>query len=284
MMYGIIRRRSVPSLTRSPSARRHQNTPERYPGSGAAGFTLPKPTPSLACAGAHPRGRSRRRRVRDRGDRAPPRLLRAPDGRRPRPRTGRPGRSPASTTAASPPPRSTRPSADSVAALAREIRADVVVNACDPRLNPPIFDGAFAAGTTYLDMAMHLSQPHPERPYEETGVKLGDGQFAVAGRVGAGRSARPRRHRRRARALRRLRPLRRRPPLLDHRRGRRPRRRQPRDRRLRLRADVLDLDHDRGVPQPAGDLGARPRLVHDRAVLRARDVRVPRAASVRSSA
>src|SRR5690242_1996836 len=68
----------------------------------------------------------------------------------------------------------------SVAALAGETRADVVVNACDPRLNPPIFDGAFAAGTTYLDMAMHLSHPHPERPYEETGEKLGDGQFAVA--------------------------------------------------------------------------------------------------------
>ena len=48
--------------------------------------------------------------------------------------------------------------------------------------------------------------------------------------------------------------------------------------------DVLDLDDDRGVPQPAGDLGARPRLVHHRAVLRARDVRVPRAASGRSSA
>src|SRR6476661_10406529 len=70
--------------------------------------------------------------------------------------------------------------AESVAALARELRADVVVNACDPRLNPPIFDGAFAAGTTYLDMAMHLSHPHPERPYSETGEKLGDGQFAVA--------------------------------------------------------------------------------------------------------
>ena len=71
-------------------------------------------------------------------------------------------------------------SAESVAALAKTVRADVIVNACDPRLNPPIFDGAFAAGTTYLDMAMHLSKPHPERPYEETGVMLGDGQFAVA--------------------------------------------------------------------------------------------------------
>ena len=81
-------------------------------------------------------------------------------------------------------------SAESVATLAKAVRADVIVNACDPRLNPPIFDGAFAAGTTYLDMAMHLSQPHPERPYEETGVMLGDGQFAVADQwVAAGRLA-----------------------------------------------------------------------------------------------
>ena len=81
-------------------------------------------------------------------------------------------------------------SAESVATLAKAVRADVIVNACDPRLNPPIFDGAFAAGTTYLDMAMHLSKPHPERPYEETGVMLGDGQFAVVDQwVAAGRLA-----------------------------------------------------------------------------------------------
>jgi saccharopine dehydrogenase-like NADP-dependent oxidoreductase len=30
-------------------------------------------------------------------------------------------------------------------------------------------------------MAMSLSQPHPERPYEQTYVKLGDEQFALAG-------------------------------------------------------------------------------------------------------
>ena len=71
---------------------------------------------------------------------------------------------------------------ESVTALAQARDADVVLNACDPRLNPPIFDGAFAAGCTYLDMAMHLSSPHPERPYEEPGVKLGDAQFAVADR------------------------------------------------------------------------------------------------------
>ena len=45
----------------------------------------------------------------------------------------------------------------------------------------PIFDGAFAAGADYLDMAMSLSQPHPDQPYELTGEKLGDAQFAKAG-------------------------------------------------------------------------------------------------------
>ena len=69
---------------------------------------------------------------------------------------------------------------DSVIALANEHRADVIVNACDPRLNPPIFDAAFEAGCTYLDMAMHLSAPHPDKPYELPGVMLGDAQFAVA--------------------------------------------------------------------------------------------------------
>ena len=70
--------------------------------------------------------------------------------------------------------------AGSVAALAREHRATHVMNAVDPRFVMPIFDGAFAAGADYLDMAMSLSRPHPERPHEETGVKLGDEQFAVA--------------------------------------------------------------------------------------------------------
>jgi saccharopine dehydrogenase (NAD+, L-lysine forming) len=62
--------------------------------------------------------------------------------------------------------------------LARSTAADVIVNACDPRLNPPIFDAAFEAGCHYLDMAMHMSVPHPTHPYERTGVMLGDAQFA----------------------------------------------------------------------------------------------------------
>ena len=54
------------------------------------------------------------------------------------------------------------------------------MNAVDPVFNMSIFDGASAAGADYLDMAMSLSKPHPEAPYEKTGVKLGDEQFAVA--------------------------------------------------------------------------------------------------------
>ena len=55
-----------------------------------------------------------------------------------------------------------------------------VMNAVDPRFVMPIFDGAFAAGADYLDMAMSLSTPHPSEPYARVGVKLGDEQFARA--------------------------------------------------------------------------------------------------------
>jgi saccharopine dehydrogenase-like NADP-dependent oxidoreductase len=64
-------------------------------------------------------------------------------------------------------------------ALARVEKADAILNACDPRFNPPIFAAAREAGATYLDMAMTLSEPHPERPHEQPGVKLGDAQLAA---------------------------------------------------------------------------------------------------------
>jgi saccharopine dehydrogenase-like NADP-dependent oxidoreductase len=67
-----------------------------------------------------------------------------------------------------------------VEALIRHCRADVVVNACDPRLNPPIFDAALAARVHYLDMAMHMSVPHPSDPYRQCGIKLGDAQMDLA--------------------------------------------------------------------------------------------------------
>src|SRR4029077_12832796 len=66
--------------------------------------------------------------------------------------------------------------------LARAQRIDVIVNACDPRLNPPIFKAGFEARCTYVDMAMNLSEPHPDRPFQLTGLKLGDAQFATEGK------------------------------------------------------------------------------------------------------
>src|SRR5689334_13840465 len=71
-------------------------------------------------------------------------------------------------------------SAEAVADLCREHAITHVMNAVDPRFVMPIFDGARAAGCDYLDMAMSLSKPHPDAPYEKTGVKLGDEQFAAA--------------------------------------------------------------------------------------------------------
>jgi saccharopine dehydrogenase (NAD+, L-lysine forming) len=81
-------------------------------------------------------------------------------------------------------------STDAVTALCRAHRISHVLNAVDPRFVMPIFDGAYAAGADYLDLAMSLSRPHPTAPYAQTGVKLGDEQFARAGQwSGAGRLA-----------------------------------------------------------------------------------------------
>ena len=153
-------------------------------------------------------------------------------------------------------------SAAAVEALVREHGATHVLNAVDPRFVLPIFEGVRAAGAHYLDMAMSLSHAHPERPYELPGVKLGDEQFAQAdgweadgqlALVGIGVE----------------------PGLsdvfaryaADHlfaaidelgvRDGANLEVRRRR-RRADLRALVLHLDDDRGVPQPAGDLVGRP--------------------------
>jgi saccharopine dehydrogenase (NAD+, L-lysine-forming) len=71
-------------------------------------------------------------------------------------------------------------SQEAVAALCREHRITHVMNAVDPVYDMSIFRGALEAGADYLDMAMSLSTPHPTAPYEKTGVKLGDEQFAAA--------------------------------------------------------------------------------------------------------
>ena len=63
--------------------------------------------------------------------------------------------------------------AAAIVELARAERCDTILNAADPRFNPPIFQAAFDAGCTYLDMAMTLS--------DRAGTKLGDLQFAQEG-------------------------------------------------------------------------------------------------------
>jgi saccharopine dehydrogenase (NAD+, L-lysine forming) len=69
--------------------------------------------------------------------------------------------------------------ADAIVGLAEHANSDAIVNACDPRFNPSIFDAARRAGCTYVDMAMTLSQPHPTNPYEEPGSLLGAQQLAA---------------------------------------------------------------------------------------------------------
>ena len=67
-----------------------------------------------------------------------------------------------------------------IESVIREHAIDAVLGATDPRFTMPIFRAALASRIHYLDMAMSLSTPHPDAPYEKTGVKLGDEQFAVA--------------------------------------------------------------------------------------------------------
>ena len=62
--------------------------------------------------------------------------------------------------------------------LIRKAKPDIVINAVDPRFVMPIFLACEIEKTNYMDMAMSLSRPHPHYPYSETGVRVGDEQFA----------------------------------------------------------------------------------------------------------
>jgi saccharopine dehydrogenase-like NADP-dependent oxidoreductase len=70
--------------------------------------------------------------------------------------------------------------AQAVAQACRDHSISHVLNVVDPRFVMSIFEGAFLAGADYLDTAMSLSSKHPDKPYEECGIKLGDDQFAFA--------------------------------------------------------------------------------------------------------
>jgi saccharopine dehydrogenase-like NADP-dependent oxidoreductase len=67
-----------------------------------------------------------------------------------------------------------------IAELARKHDVDLVMNAVEPLFNEQVFDAAFDAGCSYMDMAMTLSTPHPDDPLRACGVKLGDYQFERA--------------------------------------------------------------------------------------------------------
>ncbi|MET9425355.1 saccharopine dehydrogenase C-terminal domain-containing protein [Streptomyces sp. NPDC006540] len=69
---------------------------------------------------------------------------------------------------------------EAVTALLVAEGCDVLLNATDPRFVMPLFEASLEARAHYIDMAMSLSYPHRERPYEECGVKLGDAQFERA--------------------------------------------------------------------------------------------------------
>jgi saccharopine dehydrogenase (NAD+, L-lysine-forming) len=69
---------------------------------------------------------------------------------------------------------------EQIEALAKKYNVDLIMNSVDPVYNAQIFDAAFNVGVTYMDMAMTLSTPHPNKPFEKCGVKLGDYQFEAA--------------------------------------------------------------------------------------------------------
>jgi len=66
---------------------------------------------------------------------------------------------------------------EEVEALARKYDVNLIMNAVDPVYNEKVFDAAFNVGVNYMDMAMTLSKPHPEDPFNKSYVKLGDYQF-----------------------------------------------------------------------------------------------------------
>lgn len=61
--------------------------------------------------------------------------------------------------------------------MIRKYSISFVLNVVSPNYNEIIFDACFEAGVGYMDCAMTLSRPHPEKPYELPNVKLGDYQF-----------------------------------------------------------------------------------------------------------
>ena len=69
---------------------------------------------------------------------------------------------------------------ENIETLATKYHVDLIMNAVDPIFNKQIFDAAYAVGVNYMDMALTLSEPHPDDPFRLPGIKLGDYQFEKA--------------------------------------------------------------------------------------------------------
>jgi saccharopine dehydrogenase-like NADP-dependent oxidoreductase len=66
-----------------------------------------------------------------------------------------------------------------VADLARAHNITHLINAVEPKFLTTIFSGAYTAGVNYIDLALSLSEKHETDPFHKTGIKLGDGQYAL---------------------------------------------------------------------------------------------------------
>ncbi len=64
-----------------------------------------------------------------------------------------------------------------IEALIKKHDIDMTMNAVEPEFNECIFDTCLKAGSMYMDAAMTLSTPDPEKPFEKANIKLGDYQF-----------------------------------------------------------------------------------------------------------
>jgi saccharopine dehydrogenase-like NADP-dependent oxidoreductase len=69
-----------------------------------------------------------------------------------------------------------------VEALIKKHGSTHVVNAVEPKFVQSIFEGVFAGGANYMDMAMSLSHPDPLDPFNKPGEMLGDWQYQQAER------------------------------------------------------------------------------------------------------
>ena len=65
-----------------------------------------------------------------------------------------------------------------VADLALKHAATHILNAVEPKFVQSVFQASLTAGANYMDMALSLSHPHPEDPFNKPAEKLGDWQYS----------------------------------------------------------------------------------------------------------